>query len=59
MKAKQTGVRYQQKISLIQLIREHKASCNGKKCTVSFLLLRMLAEDAGVIFTKDERLEFL
>jgi len=49
-------IRY--KKNTIEIAKHHKKFCSGH-CTVSLNLLREMAEEIGVTFTKEEIKEFL
>ena len=38
----------------LQLAEHHKKHCDGESCTISLLVLKEMAEKAGVKFTKKE-----
>lgn len=43
------------KENLLREVRWHREHCNTRDCGVSLLLLRQMAEKAGVKFTDEER----
>lgn len=42
------------KINVFNMVKHHKKYCEGEDCCISLLSLRMMAENAGVKFTKKE-----
>ena len=44
---------------ILKLVREHKISCCGKPCGISFSLIRFELEKKGFKFTKEERKEMI
>lgn len=42
------------KLNLLNLVNDHRRKC-GENCNVSLLLVRFLAERAGLTFTLEER----
>lgn len=45
------------KESLVELVKDHKARCDGK-CGISLLFIRLLAEAGGATFTDTEKAIF-
>lgn len=42
------------KMNAIALAKHHRETCPGETCDVSLLMLRLMAEEVGVVFTKEE-----
>lgn len=47
------------KINTIELARHHRKTCKDGQCNVSLIMLRIMAEKAGVEFTEEESKEFI
>ena len=47
------------KLNTLELARTHRGTCCGEHCTISLNVLRMMAEQCGVVFSKEEMEEFL
>ena len=45
------------KLNTIELAKHHRKYCEGEECNISLSVLRMMAEECGIIFT-DEELKF-
>ena len=45
-------------MNILNLIRHHKKNCDGN-CGASLIILREMAKDCGVKFTKKEDMEFI
>lgn len=56
---KELTMEYFFKRSLIQLAKEHKASCNKEDCDVSFGMMYEFLKRRGMTFTKEEVEELL
>ena len=42
------------KINTLELAKHHRKHCEGEKCNISLNVLRMMAEECGVKFSKEE-----
>lgn len=47
------------KLNTLELAKHHRKHCEGEECSISLNVLRMMAEECGVKFTKKETEEFL
>ena len=47
------------KLNTLELARHHRKHCEGEDCNISLNVLRMMAEECGVKFTKEEKDVFL
>ena len=47
------------KLNTLELAKHHRKFCKGKDCNISLTILRMMAEECGVVFTDKEREEFI
>lgn len=46
------------KHTALAICEHHKRTCDGATCNISLGSIRRMAEDAGVVFTKEEADEF-
>ena len=46
------------KLNVLELAKHHREYCEGESCIISLYVLKMMAEDCGVVFTKEEAEEF-
>lgn len=46
------------KRTALDLAKQHRENCNDMDCGISLTMLRIMAEDAGVVFSEDELKEF-
>lgn len=42
------------KINVLEIAEQHKESCIGEECGISLILLREMAEKAGVKFSEED-----
>lgn len=47
------------KLNTLALAKHHRKYCEGENCTISLHVLMMMANNAGVVFSKEEEKEFL
>jgi hypothetical protein len=47
------------KLNTIELAKHHRKHCEGECCNISLNVLRMMAEECGVVFTEKEMEEFV
>ncbi len=47
------------KMNVLALAKEHKKNCKDSECNVSLILLRIMAEKTGIVFTKEETEVFI
>ncbi len=47
------------KLNTLELAKNHRKYCIGEDCVISLNVLRMMAEECGVKFSKKEREEFI
>lgn len=47
------------KRNTLELAKHHRKYCEGESCGISLILLRMMAEKCGVIFSEEEKELFI
>lgn len=47
------------KHNTLELVKHHKKHCEGENCVISLNILRMMAEQCGVVFTDKEKELFI
>jgi len=47
------------KFNTLWLAAHHRKTCDGEACNISLLMLMQMAEKAGIIFTEDEKVNFI
>lgn len=47
------------KMNILALAKSHKKYCIDSECNVNLILLRIMAEKTGVVFTKEETEVFI
>ena len=46
------------KLNTLELAKHHRKHCEGESCVISLNVLRMMAEQCGVVFSDEEKGEF-
>ncbi len=47
------------KLNTLELAKHHRKNCEGEGCVISLNVLRMMAEQCGVVFNDEEKEEFV
>lgn len=47
------------KKNITALAKHHKRTCDGEHCNISLLLLKLMAERAGITFTEKQKETFI